>query len=79
MVVQRYYLPATPYERALAPPKMAAAVKKRLRDQSRELDPVALLLEIRAIQDELGNRLIVVPDTRAACRAPPRAPRAARQ
>ncbi|UPT92192.1 hypothetical protein HAP41_0000047465 (plasmid) [Bradyrhizobium barranii subsp. apii] len=36
---------------------MTAAVKKRLRDQYRSLDPVALLAEIRAIQEELGNRV----------------------
>ncbi|MES5487195.1 hypothetical protein QMZ05_30965 [Bradyrhizobium sp. INPA03-11B] len=33
------------------------AVKKRLREQYRTLDPVALLAEIRAIQEELGNRI----------------------
>jgi hypothetical protein len=39
-------------ERALAHPKVTAAVKKRLRDQYRSLDPVTLLAEIRATQDE---------------------------
>ena len=33
------------------------AVKKRLREQYRTLDPVALLAEIRAAQEELGNRI----------------------
>ncbi|WP_354053418.1 DDE-type integrase/transposase/recombinase [Bradyrhizobium sp. LB12.1] len=56
-VIKRYHLPSTPYERALAHPKVPAAVKKRLRDQYRSLDPVALLAEIRATQDELGNRV----------------------
>jgi hypothetical protein len=56
-VIKRYHLPSTPYERALAHPKVTAAVKKRLRDQYRSLDPVALLSEIRATQDELGNRV----------------------
>ena len=42
---------------ALAHPKVTAAVKKRLRDQYRSLDPVALLAEIRATQEELGNRV----------------------
>ena len=56
-VIKRYHLPSTPYERALAHPKVTAAVKKRLRDQYRSLDPVALLAEIRATQDELGNRV----------------------
>ena len=48
---------ATPYERALAHPMVAEAVKKRLREQYRTLDPVALLAEIRAAQEELGNRI----------------------
>src|SRR4051794_5672278 len=56
-VIKRYHVPATPYERALAHPKVTAAVKKRLRDQYRSLDPVALLAEIRATQEELGNRV----------------------
>ena len=41
----------------MAHPKLTAAVKKWLRDQYRSLDPVALLAEIRATQDELGNRV----------------------
>jgi hypothetical protein len=49
--------PSTPYQRALAHPKVTAAVKKRLRDQYRSLDPVGLLAEIRATQEELGNRV----------------------
>ena len=56
-VIKRYHPPSTPYERALAHPKVTAAVKKRLRDQYRSLDPVGLLAEIRATQDELGNRV----------------------
>jgi len=40
----------TPSERALAHAKVAAAVKKRLREQYRTLDPVALFAEIRAAQ-----------------------------
>ena len=56
-VIKRYHLPSTPYERALAHPKVTAAVKKRLRDRYRSLDPVALLAEIRATQEELGNRV----------------------
>jgi hypothetical protein len=47
----------TPYQRALAHPKVTAAVKRRLRDQYRSLDPVGLLAEIRATQEELGNRV----------------------
>jgi hypothetical protein len=61
-VIKRYHAPSTPYQRALAHPKVTAAVKKRLRDQYPSLDPVALLAEIRATQEELGNRV----DRRAA-------------
>jgi len=56
-VIKRYHNPSTPYERALAHPKVAETVKKRLREQYRTLDPVALLAEIRAAQEELGNRI----------------------
>jgi hypothetical protein len=56
-VIKRYHPPSTPYERALAHPKVTAAVKKRLRDQYRSLNPIALLAEIRATQEELGNRV----------------------
>jgi Integrase core domain len=56
-VIKRYHNPLTPYERALAHPMVSEAVKKRLREQYRALDPVALLAEIRAAQEELGNRI----------------------
>jgi hypothetical protein len=56
-VIKRYHAPSTPYERALAHPKVPAAVKQRMRDQYRTLNPVALLAEIRAAQEELGNRI----------------------
>jgi hypothetical protein len=56
-VIKRYHNPSTPYERALAHPKVAETVKKRLCEQYRTLDPVALLAEIRAAQEELGNRI----------------------
>jgi len=56
-VIKRYHVPSTPYQRALTHPKVTAAVKKRLRDQYRSLDPVGLLAEIRATQEELGNRV----------------------
>jgi Integrase core domain len=69
-VIKRYHPPSTPYERALAHPKVPAAVKQRLRDQYRTLDPVALLADIRTAQDELGNRI----DRRAGnARCQPRA------
>jgi hypothetical protein len=56
-VIKRYHAPSTPYERALAHPKLPAAVKQRLRDQYRTLNPLALLAEIRTAQKELGNRI----------------------
>jgi hypothetical protein len=56
-VIKRYHAPSTPYERALAHPKVPPAVKERLRDQYRTLNPVALLAEIRTAQEELGNRI----------------------
>src|ERR1700752_2857272 len=60
--VKRYHDPSTPYGRALAHPMATEAVKEQLRAQYRTLDPVALLAEIRAAQEELGNRI----DRRAA-------------
>jgi hypothetical protein len=56
-VIKRYHDPSTPYERALAHPMVSEAVKERLRAQYRTLDPVALLAEMRAAQEELGNRI----------------------
>ena len=56
-MIKRYHDPSTPYERALAHPMVPEAVKRRLREQYRMLDPVALLAEIRAAQEELGNRI----------------------
>jgi Integrase core domain len=56
-VIKRYHDPSTPYERALAHPMVAEAVKERLRAQYRTLDPVVLLAEIRSVQEELGNRI----------------------
>ena len=56
-VIKRYHAPATPYARALAHPKLSKAVKTRLRDLYRTLDPVALMAEVRAAQAELGTRV----------------------
>ena len=56
-VIKRYHAPATPYERALAHPKVSRKIKQRLREQYRTLDPVVLLAEIRAAQEELGRRI----------------------
>ena len=56
-VIKRYHAPATPYERALAHPKLSQAIKRSLRQTYRRLDPVALLAEIRAAQQALGDRI----------------------
>ena len=56
-VIKRYHAPITPYERAVEHPKLDRAVKQRLRTQYRTLDPIALLAEIRAAQEELGHRI----------------------
>src|SRR5260370_17225431 len=56
-VINRYRARSTPCERALAHPNVAAAVKKRLPEQHRTLDPGGLLAEIRASQEELGHRV----------------------
>jgi hypothetical protein len=56
-VIKRYHPPATPYARALAHPKLPKAIKQRLRETYRTLDPVALLAEIRSCQEELGQRI----------------------
>jgi hypothetical protein len=56
-VIKRYHNPSTPYGRALAHLMVTEAVKTRLREQYRTLDPVVLLAEIRAAQEELGNRI----------------------
>src|SRR6202166_4741781 len=56
-VIKRYHVPATPYARALAHPKLSKAVKRRLREIYRTLDPVALLAAMRDAQAELGTRV----------------------
>ncbi len=56
-VIKRYHAPATPYERALAHPKLSEAIKSWLRETYRGLDPVALLADIRAAQQQLGERI----------------------
>jgi hypothetical protein len=56
-VIKRYHAPATPCERAVAHPKLSKAIKRRLRSTYRNLDPVALLAEIRECQEELGDRI----------------------
>ena len=73
-VIKRYHAPSTPYERAMAHLEVSAAVKQRLREQYRTLDPVALLAEIRATQEELGNRVDRRADKDATLQLAPSAP-----
>src|SRR6266702_7152012 len=70
-VIKRYHNPSTPYERALTHPMVPEAVKKRLRELYRTLDPVALLAEMRAAQTELGTRVGARAGKLAGAASPP--------
>jgi hypothetical protein len=70
-VIKRYHVPATPYERALAHPKLSKGVKRHLRELYRTLDPVALLAEMRDAQTELGTRIGARAGKLAAAASPP--------
>ncbi|UPJ68305.1 transposase family protein [Bradyrhizobium sp. 191] len=70
-VIKRYHVPATPYERALAHPRLSKVVKRRLRELYRTLDPVALLAEMRDAQAELGTRVDARAGRLAAATSPP--------
>lgn len=69
-VIKRYHVPATPYERALAHPKLSKVVNRRLRELYRTLDPVALLAEMRDAQAELGTRVGASAGKLAAATSP---------
>ena len=56
-IIKRYHAPATPCERALAHPAVDKAMKRKLREMRRSLDPVALLAEVREAQAQLGKRV----------------------
>ena len=56
-IIKRYHAPATFHERALAHPTLDKAIKRRLRELHRNLDPVALLAEMREAQAQLGHRV----------------------
>src|SRR4030081_1386788 len=56
-VIKRYHAPASPYERALGHRHVSRKIKQRWRAPYRTLDPVVLLSEIRAAQEELGRRI----------------------
>ncbi len=61
-----YHPPATPCNRLLASDHVSEGVKRQLRVQFEQLDPVALLRDIRAAQQELS----VLASTRPGERAP---------
>ena len=52
-VKKRYYPPATPCQRLLVDPRTTDQVRRRLNELHATLDPVRLLKEIRAAQQEL--------------------------
>jgi hypothetical protein len=52
-VRKRYHPPATPCQRLLADPRTNAQVRRRVNELRATLDPVRLLKEIRAIQQQL--------------------------
>lgn len=54
-VTRKYFPPATPCERLLEHPDVSPVAKEALRELRAELDPVALLKEIREAQAELGD------------------------
>ncbi|MBH5391861.1 hypothetical protein [Bradyrhizobium diversitatis] len=70
-VIKRYHVPATPYECALAHPRLSKTVKRRLRELYRTLDPVALLAAMRATQAELGMHVGARAGKLAAAASPP--------
>jgi hypothetical protein len=67
-VSKRYHPPETPCARLLASKAIPEAMKERLRAVATELDPLRLLDEIRAVQQELagfaaGQQIKVAPRT----------------
>ena len=50
-----YYLPATPCNRLLASDRVSEDVKRKLRVQFEQLDPVLLLRDIRIAQQVLSD------------------------
>jgi hypothetical protein len=70
-VTKRYHAPATPCERLMADVRTSEEVRRRLETQRATLDPVRLLQQIRAAQQELVGLAdaLVIGDV-----APPTAP-----
>jgi len=56
-VIKRYHSPAPPVDRVLAHAQVTEEAKDRLRQLRARADPVVLLMEIRAAQGELGERV----------------------
>ena len=54
-VIKKYDVAKTPYQRVLASDQVSEEVKQRLRQHYLQLDPVALLMEIEALQDQLWS------------------------
>jgi hypothetical protein len=53
LVRKRYHPPATPCQRLMADPRTSAEVRDRVQELRAKLDPVRLLKEIRALQQQL--------------------------
>jgi hypothetical protein len=53
LVRKRYHPPATPCQRLLADPRTSEEVRRRVQELRAMLDPVRLLKEIRAVQQQL--------------------------
>ena len=53
LVRKRYHPPATPCQRLMADPRTSAEVRDRVQELRAKLDPVHLLKEIRALQQQL--------------------------
>ena len=70
-IIKRYYAPVPPCDRALAHPALDDRVKRQLRILRQQLDPVVLLAEVRAAQNQLGDKVDCRPG--AAAKPPPQA------
>src|SRR5438270_10308691 len=53
LVRKRYHPPATPCQRGIADPRTSEEVQRRVQELRAMLDPVRLLKEIRAVQQQL--------------------------
>ena len=69
-VKKAYHPPATPYDRLVAHPAVAPAIKEKLAAQFRTLDPVRLLHEIRIAQQALSDIAAYGPPAQQVPSAP---------